>query len=928
MLLKERMNQLLKGEGENYIFPFFWQHGEEESVLREYMQKIQEANIGAVCVESRPHPEFAQEGWWNDMDVILDEAGKRKMKVWILDDKHFPTGYAVGAMEKADKELCHQYLDYNELETWGPRPQMEIRPEEYAKPQPQPPWLPPMPGEPKRKHGDDRLLRVLACPVGEKGRIGEPLDLTELVREDGRLFWDVPSGFWKIYVIYLTYDARGRNDYINFLDERSCRLLIDAVYEPHYEHYKELFGTVIAGFFSDEPPIGNTPGYTRGDLIGNPQMSLPWSGAMQGAMEREYGKGWEAELAYLWKDGSDGHRTAKIRTAYMNAVSKLVSQCFSGQLGRWCEDHGVEYIGYMLEDCDSSANLGPSMGHFFRGLSGQHMAGIDNIGGQVLPGGQDVNRHEPDLCQDSAGFYHYMLGRMGASMAAIDPKKAGRCMCENFGAYGWRAGVGLEKYLTDHFLARGVNRFVPHAFSPKAFPDPDCPPHFYAHGENPQYRAFGELMGYTNRICHLIDGGLQHAPVAVLYHGESQWGGAYESNILTCRVLTRNQINFLIIPADVLEDGEESHTVFMEKEKILRVNGVECLALVISGCDYLPKAAAEFAVRAHNAGFPVIFTDRLPEGISDTDAGTSMGLIRELQSCPVTAAECLAEEFADSRYRTVQTEQELPDLTAYRYRNGGDVYLLLNEDVSQRVDQWIALPGLEPGQSIQVYDAWRNRLVPAKVRRTGNETAVRIALEPLEMTVLYCGKADETETGEDGGRQGRRTEQNTPYESAALHGSAILYDPEALREPSEELLLEGLKVVRCEAKDYPDFQGEEEADLAHGMARMHPQFSGFYRYQTVVSLEGRKTAELELEEVFDSAEVIVNGRSAGIRVAKPYRFDITEFLQDGKNDICIEVATTLERKAAAMGITDGGMGKPTPLSPTGIVGNVVLKRFD
>lgn len=219
MLLKERMNQLLKGEGENYIFPFFWQHGEEESVLREYMQKIQEANIGAVCVESRPHPEFAQEGWWNDMDVILDEAGKRKMKVWILDDKHFPTGYAVGAMEKADKELCHQYLDYNELETWGPRPQMEIRPEEYAKPQPQPPWLPPMPGEPKRKHGDDRLLRVLACPVGEKGRIGEPLDLTELVREDGRLFWDVPSGFWKIYVIYLTYDARGRNDYINFLDE-------------------------------------------------------------------------------------------------------------------------------------------------------------------------------------------------------------------------------------------------------------------------------------------------------------------------------------------------------------------------------------------------------------------------------------------------------------------------------------------------------------------------------------------------------------------------------------------------------------------------------------------------------------------------------------------------------------------------------------
>ena len=92
----------------------------------------------------------------------------------------------------------------------------------------------------------------------------------------------------------------------------------------------------------------------------------------------------------------------------------------------------------MLEDCDSNANLGPSMGHFFRGLSGQHMAGIDNIGGQVVPGAQDAPRRQPQMCQDDAGFYHYMLGRMGASAAAVDPKKKGRCMCENFGAYGWR----------------------------------------------------------------------------------------------------------------------------------------------------------------------------------------------------------------------------------------------------------------------------------------------------------------------------------------------------------------------------------------------------------------------------------------------------------------------------------------------------------
>ena len=103
--MDQKIRKLLAGEGGNYIFPFFWQHGETEEVLREYMKVIAESNIGAVCVESRPHPDFVGEKWWQDMDVILDEARKRNMKVWILDDSHFPTGYANGALANADGKL-------------------------------------------------------------------------------------------------------------------------------------------------------------------------------------------------------------------------------------------------------------------------------------------------------------------------------------------------------------------------------------------------------------------------------------------------------------------------------------------------------------------------------------------------------------------------------------------------------------------------------------------------------------------------------------------------------------------------------------------------------------------------------------------------------------------------------------------------------
>ena len=44
---------------------------------------------------------------------------------------------------------------------------------------------------------------------------------------------------------------------MNMLDEEACHTLIEAVYEPHYAHYQEDFGDTIAGFFSDEPEIGN-----------------------------------------------------------------------------------------------------------------------------------------------------------------------------------------------------------------------------------------------------------------------------------------------------------------------------------------------------------------------------------------------------------------------------------------------------------------------------------------------------------------------------------------------------------------------------------------------------------------------------------------------------------------------------------------------
>lgn len=82
----------------------------------------------------------------------------------------------------------------------------------------------------------------------------------------------------------------------------------------------------------------------------------------------------------------------------------------------------------------------------------------------------------------------------------------------------------MMKWIADHLLVRGINYLVPHAFDPKKFPDFDCPPHFYAHGHNPQFRYFKVFSDYVNRICQIFRDGKYPSETGLLYPAELEWG--------------------------------------------------------------------------------------------------------------------------------------------------------------------------------------------------------------------------------------------------------------------------------------------------------------------------------------------------------------------------------------------------------------------
>ncbi len=921
----KRLMEVLENREDNYMLPFFWQHGEDETVLREYMHRIYDANIKAVCVESRPHPDFAGEQWWKDMDAILDEAKALGMKVWILDDSHFPTGFANGAMKNAPENLKHKYMCYRTLEMAGPVSRAEFSVKEYTCPAPLPPWMP-VPPAADDDFSDDELVRILACPVLEGGTLGVPVDLTGNIK-NGQCVFDLPEGYFKIFVIYITRNAKGRNDYINFMDPASCRILIDQVYEPHYAHYKGYFGNVIAGFFSDEPPVGNVEGYMPIGPVGTPGQNLPWSDGAMAAFTREYGsEDWKSVLPYLWAPASDKGLQAKVRTAYMDMVTRLVSECFSQQIGSWCQEHGVEYIGHMLEDCDMNMNLGASMGHFFRGLSGQHMAGVDNIGGQVTIHGWDAPRHDQPACEDEAGFYHYTIGKLGASHGAIDPKKKGRTLCENFGAYGWQSGPKEQKFMLDHFMARGVNRFVPHAFSPAPFPDPDCPPHFYARGENPAYRAFGQLMAYGNRVCHLIDGGTPCPDTAVLYAAEGVWAGDGGSNIPVCRSLSQSQVDFHILPADVFAENDQYPMGF--DGKTLTVNDISYQALIICGCAYLEKNTAGFVMDAVNSRFPLIFTDRMPEGIIGGKSEENEAFIRAVESVPVIPARTVGSYIKKSGMISLNTSF-CPDnkrITAYHYQlEDRDEFFILNELAGEDYTGRITVKA--SGIPVRYYP-WENKVrqIQWASLEDGYKT-LDLRISPLELCAIIFLK-DESEL---------KAIENSCFQAKAWpYFEAVLKDP----EKTPDVTVESFRVGRVESADYlrqlrdmeaglypEDVQVSVEENILveapfTGMEKYFPEFSGYYIYETHVDLKKGRGYILKLDQVYETAEVFFNGKSLGMRVQSPFVFYIPPEAVNAGNDLRIEVATLAERKAKAAGASICSMSPHRPMSPCGIVGSV------
>ena len=841
----ERITDVLRNGQGNYILPFFWQHGESEEVLREYMGKIEDAGMRAVCIESRPHPDFLGEAWWRDMDILLNEAKKRDMKLWILDDSHFPTGYANGAVKTADDRLKKWHLTCKVIDVKGPlkRNRFPAASSLGIK----------LTSDFQINFSREELVAVIAdkrTGADENQTTGAFEDVTHLVSADGYLHWDVPDGIYRLYIVTKKLEACcANNDYVNFLEKDSVRLLVDEVYEKHYQHYKEEFGK-IAGFFSDEPGFYNCPGalFDYHLKMGRRDMPLPWSETLLEQLSARMGTDVKIYLPCLWFEAGD--MTAVTRFEYMRLITDLYRENFSEYLGIWGEERNVEYIGHVIEDGNAHGRLGPGTGHYFKAMAGQHMSGIDVVLQQLVPG-NDFGRayfvSGNDLTDGE--FYHYGLGKLGSSAAHVNPKTKGRCMCEIYGAYGWSESLPLMKWLADHMLARGVNWFVPHAFSPKEFPDMDCPPHFYARGNNPQYKYMRELFTYLNRMSHLLNGGKATADIAVLYHGEADWVGDTMMFQKIGKELMQAQMDFDVVPMEAVKESAVHNQRF-------QIGDASYRCLLIPGCERMPGAYLESLCALKTAGIEVLFVGQRPRAFGNPkSAGNEYDVIGSMSLAEVSTLP----------YRQIEISPEEKNLRFYRYaQEDGTFYLFLNENQQEEIDCDV-MPKNTPG-TLYRYDALQNKVY--HVPQSEGEHTFHLHLAKWEAKLYFSSETMDAAVIEtEHANEAKRYEPECSYTL-----SLKAFSPEADWEEKHAI---------CKPQD---------------LSVLCPGFSGTARYETEITLEpGQFTKEsvLDLGECYDIAEVFVNNHPAGVRICAPYRFEAGTLLKEGTNHIRIEVATTL-----------------------------------
>lgn len=435
---------------------------------------------------------------------FVAEAKHRNMRLWIVDDAGYPSGFAGGKFTKEHPELRMQALVAEKTSVAsGAIYDAAVTPEAVA---------------------------VTAIRTGS----GETQDVP--IR-NGRVHWQAPVGSWTVYTVehrFRTSSTRSETNPIRAKDtSQSLEDYLDPAATAQYlrfthEAYKQVvgdeFGKTILGFRGDEPDYS---------IAG-----LPWTPKFFARFWQE--KGYDIRpyvAAFLQpKDVELTPHQLEAKADYWDVFADLFRDGFFKPQGKWCAANKLEYQVHLNHE-ERQLQLVRSEGDFFRDMQYVQVPGIDAIWHQIWT---DTISDFPRLASSAAHVYGHP-----------------RAFTESFAAYRPAPDITLARYILNEQFVRGINLVEAMYFPASSTPGHGGP---MALMRDP---AFPALMQYSQRLSYLMAMGRPAASTALLLPTASLWMGDKEADdafVSTERLLSEHQIDFDIVNEDavhsVLKPGD------------------------------------------------------------------------------------------------------------------------------------------------------------------------------------------------------------------------------------------------------------------------------------------------------------------------------------------------------------------------------------
>lgn len=537
-----------------YSMTFYWGWDGKitEEVIARDLDAFKARGVHIVTLESgydMGSPYLSPE-WLDLVKCTVEMARKRDMRVWIVDEGKYPSGFAGGKFTTDAPELRMKALvvadrrKTNAGETISEKLSPDI---------------------------------VSAIAINTDDTTNQILDISS-----DEIQWTAPAGHWEILLIKHDFRSsptravnnptRGKdpgNSLLDYLDPAATLKFIEFTHEEHKKRVGSEFGKTVLGFRGDEPDYS-----IRG---------IPWTPKIFEVFKKRKGYDVQPFVASFFA-GKPTEEQIRIRADYRDVWSDLFGESFFRTQADWCGRNNLEYLVHLNKE-DDMMLLVAHEGDFFECMRHVQMPGIDAIWNQIWP-----NNDKPTDYPKYASSVAHVYGKP-------------RSFTESFAAYRTEPDVVQAKWVLDHQLVRGINMvevmFVPASTRGKSG----------LHGWNAT-DEFPGIAGYIHRACYLLSLGRPAADIAVYHPTTSLWLGHRESNKITLKLM--RQLLEMQRDFDFVDETALSSAMQLENGTFKNLSGQTYRTVLVPSAFTISKQSLERLKTFSASGGKVVFLGKEP----------------------------------------------------------------------------------------------------------------------------------------------------------------------------------------------------------------------------------------------------------------------------------------------------------------------------